>query len=66
MFQDGKLLQQTIGFVSLWFSMHTSGTRFTILLDVLTESGPGIILTDKVDGLVLTGVSREDVVVLVA
>ena len=66
MFRDGKLLQQTIGFVSLWFSMHTSGTRFTILLDVLTESGPGIISMDKVDGLVLTRVSREDVVVLVA
>ena len=60
------MLQQTIGFVSLWFSMHTSGTRFTILLDVLTESRPGIISMDKVNGLVLTGVSGEDVVVLVA
>jgi hypothetical protein len=52
--------------MSLGFGAHTSCTRFTILLDKITESGPGIVATDEVDGLVLTGMSGKDVVVLVA
>ena len=41
----------------LGFGSHTSCTRFIIFLDKFTESGPGIIAA---------GMSREDVVVLVA
>ena len=41
----------------LGFCPHTSGTRFAILLDEFTESGPGILATDEVNGFVLTGVS---------
>ena len=48
------------------FGSHTSCTRFTILLDKFTESRPGIIAMDEVHCLILTGMSREDVVVLVA
>ena len=49
----------------LGFSLHTSCTRFTIFLDKITESRPGIIVADEVHCLILTGMSREDVVMLV-
>ena len=50
----------------LWFGSHTRCTRFTIFLDKFTESGPGIIVADEVHCLILTVMSGEDVVVLVA
>ena len=50
----------------LGFGLHTSCTRFTIFLDKFAESGPGIIEVDEVHCLILTRMSREDVVVLVA
>ena len=49
----------------LGFGSHTSCTRFTIFLDKFTESGPGVIAADEVHCLILTGMSGEDVVVLV-
>ena len=36
------------------------------ILDKFTESGPGIVATDEVGGLILTGMSGEDMVMLVA
>ena len=50
----------------LGFGSHTSCTRFTIFLDKFTESRPGIIAVDEVHCLILTRMSGEDVVVLVA
>ena len=50
----------------LGFGLHTSCTGFTIFLDKFTESRPGIIAADEVHCLILTRMSREDVVVLVA
>ena len=50
----------------LGFGSHTSCTRFTIFLDKFMESRPGIIVADEVHCIILTGMSREDVVVLVA
>ena len=50
----------------LGFGLHTSCTGFTIFLDKFMESGPGIIVADEVHCLILTGMSGEDVVVLVA
>ena len=50
----------------LGFCSHTSCTRFTIILDKFTESRPGIIAADEVHCLILTGMSGEDVVMLVA
>ena len=47
------------------FGSHTSCTRFTILLDKFTESRPGIIVADEIHCLILTRMSREDMVVLV-
>ena len=41
----------------LGFRLHTSGTRFAILLDKFMESGPSILAIDEVDGFVLTGMS---------
>ena len=51
--------------MGLGFGSHTSCTRFTIFLDKFTESGPGVIAADEVHCLILTGMSGEDVVVLV-
>ena len=48
------------------FGSHTSCTMFTIFLHKFTESGPGIIAADEVHCLILTRMSREDVVMLVA
>ena len=50
----------------LRFGLHTSCTRFTILLDKFAESRPGIVAVDEVHCLILTGMSGEDVIVLVA
>ena len=50
----------------LGFGLHTSCTRFTIFLDKFMESRPGVIAADEVHCLILTGMSGEDVVVLVA
>ena len=50
----------------LGFGLHTSCTRFTIFLDKFAESGPGIIAADEVHCLILTRMSGEDVVMLVA
>ena len=49
----------------LGFGSHTSYTRFTIFLEKFMESRPGIIAADEVHCLILTGMSRENVVVLV-
>ena len=46
--------------------MHTSCTRLAIFLDKFAESRPGIVTTDEVTGLILTGMSGEDMIVLVA
>ena len=50
----------------LGFGLHTSGARFDVLLDEFMESRPGIVATDEVNGLILSGVSGKDVVMLVA
>ena len=50
----------------LGFGLHTSGARFDVLLDEFTESRPGIVVTDKVNRLILSRVSGEDMVMLVA
>ena len=50
----------------LGLSSHTSCTRLAIFLDKFTESGPGIVATDEVGGLILTGMSGEDMIMLVA
>ena len=50
----------------LGFESHTSGARFDVLLDEFTESRPGIVTTDEVNGLILSRVSGKDVVMLVA
>ena len=49
----------------LRFSLHTSHTRFAIFLDEFMETGPSIIAVNDVDGLILTGVSGEDMIMLV-
>ena len=50
----------------LGFGSHTSYTRFTIFLDKIVESRPGIVVVDEVHCLILTGMSGEDMIVLVA
>ena len=50
----------------LRFSSHTSHTIFAILLDKFAETEPSIIVANEVDGLILTEVSGEDMIMLVA
>ena len=52
--------------MSLGPSSHTSCTRLAIFLDKFAESGPGIVMTDEVNGLILTRMSGEDMIMLVA
>ena len=47
------------------FGSHTGGARLDIFLDKFTESWPGVIATDEVNGFHLTRMSGEDVVVFV-
>ena len=52
--------------MSLGLSSHTSCARLAIFLDKFAESRPGIIATDEVNSLILTGMSGEDMIMLVA
>src|SRR5271168_2771574 len=45
---------------------HTSSARLTIFLDKFTESRPGILTTDEVNGFILTRMSGKDMIMLVA
>ena len=47
------------------FGLHTSCTRFTILLDKFMESETGIVAADEVHCLILARMSGEDVIMLV-
>ena len=46
------------------FSAHTSSTRLAILLNEVTHTRPSVLMLDKTNSLILTGVSSEYVVVL--
>ena len=50
----------------LGFSMHTSSTRLAILLNEVAHIRPSILALDKTNSLILTGVSSEYVVMLMA
>ena len=52
--------------MSLGLISHTSCTRLAIFLDKFTESRPGIVAPDEVSGLILTRMSGEDMIMLVA
>ena len=49
----------------LGLSSHTSCTRLAIFLDKFMESRTGIVVTDEVNGLILTRMSGEDMIMLV-
>ena len=51
--------------MSLGIGSHTGGARLDIFLDKFTESWPGIIAMDEVNGFRLARMSGKDVVVLV-
>src|ERR1700679_439679 len=65
-FGDRELFQQPIGLVSLGLRSHAGSTGLHIFLDKFSESGPSIVASDEVDGLVLAGVSGENVVVFIS
>ena len=50
----------------LGLSSHTSCTRLAVFLDKFMESRPGIVAMDEVNGLILTRMTREDMIMLVA
>src|SRR5277367_815531 len=64
--RNRKLFQQTIRFVTLGFSTHTSSARLAILLDRITESRPCIVALDKTNCLILTRMTGKYVIVLIA
>ena len=52
--------------MTLGFSAHTSSTRLAILLNEVVHTRPSILALDKTNSLILTRVSSEYVVVLMA
>ena len=52
--------------MTLGFSTHTSSTRLAILLNEVAHTRPSVLALDKTNSLILTGVSSEYVVVLMA
>ena len=52
--------------MTLGFGMHTSSTRLAILLNEVAHTRPSVLALEKTNSLILTGVSSEYVVVLMA
>ena len=52
--------------MTLGFSAHTSSTRLAIFLNEVAHTRPNILVLDKTNSLILTGVSSEYVVMLMA
>jgi len=52
--------------MTLWFGAHASSARLAIFLDEVAHTGPSVFSLNKTNSLVLTGVSSENMVVLVA
>ena len=52
--------------MTLGFSTYTSSTRLAILLNEVAHTRPSILALDKTNSLILTGVSSEYVVMLMA
>jgi hypothetical protein len=62
---DGELLEESIGFVMGGLGMLAGGTGVAELLHKGPKVGPDIFLSDYHDGLVLSGMPREDVIMFV-
>ena len=52
--------------MTLGFSAHTSSTRLAILLNEVMHTRPSVLVLDKTNSLILTGVSSKYVVMLMA
>ena len=60
------MLESAVGFVSLRLGAHTGRARFAVMLDIVAHERPSILLSYELQGLVLSGMSGEDVIVFVA
>ena len=49
----------------LWLGSHTSGAGLAVVLDEGVEERPSVVIMDKLKGLVLVKVSRDQMVVFV-
>ena len=65
LFQNWELLQDSIGLVMLWLGSHTGGAELAAVLNKGVEERPSVVVTDKLKGLVLARVSRDQMVVFV-
>ena len=65
MFRDQKLLQESVGSVTLWLGSHTSGAGLAVVLDKGLEERPSVVILDELKGFVLAKVSGEWLVVFV-
>ena len=64
-FGDGELLEESVGFVSGCLGMLGGGTGVAEFLHKGPKVGPNIFLSDYCKGLVLSGMSGEDVIMVV-
>ena len=66
MFRYRDLFKESVGSVTLRLRVHTSGARRVVVLDEGPKSGPDVFASGQFDGLVLTHMAGEDVVVFVS
>jgi hypothetical protein len=64
-FWDRMLLEESVGFVMGCFGMLAGGAGVTELLHKGSKVGPNIFLSDYHEGFVLSGVSGEDVIMII-
>ena len=56
---------KTVGSMTLWFGLHTSGAWLAIVLNEGSEEQPSIVVSDELKGFVLAKVSGSQMVMFV-
>ena len=59
------VVQESVGLVTLWLGLHTGGAGLAVVLNKGAEEWPSVVIMDKLKGLVLVKVSRDQMVVFV-
>ena len=63
--RNWELFEKSIGFVTRGLQSSTRSTEIAVVFDDGPHIGPGIFLADQFQGLVLTKVSRNRMIMLV-
>ena len=64
-FWDQKLLQESVGLVTLWLGSHTGGAGLAVDLNEGMKEQPSVVIMDELKGLVLAEVSGDWMVVFI-